>query len=310
MLGKTPLARFVIVTAIVTAGALCIAAVIGLAAGGFRPWEPGRAGTTIDERVSLPLDGTVVVAIAASSHTVRILEGSGLNVEAWLHGSVGTSAPDAIPHIQAEKTGTRADIGLRQKNRAALGFFRSSLTLEVSVPRGYAGQVTAQTSSGDIEVADHDFAGFQLATSSGSIRAGVLTATALSMHTTSGDLSARGVKAPSADFSSTSGRISVEAITGDAKAKSSSGDVRLAFAASPLHVEAGATSGSVTLKLPADAGFVLDASSSSGDISCSFPITLAGSGSSGARHAMRGTVGAGTGSILVRTSSGDIHIER
>jgi len=221
MLGKTPLARFVIVTAIVTAGALCIAAVIGFAAGGFRPWEPGRAGTTIDERATLPLDGTAVVAITASSDMVRILEGSGPNVEAWLHGSVGTRSPDAIPHIQAEKAGTRADIGLRRKSSAAFGFFWNNLTLEVSVPRGYAGQVTAQTSSGDIEVADHGFAGLQLTTSSGSIRAGVLAATALSMHTTSGDLSARGVKAPRVDLSSTSGRISVEAITGDAREKSS-----------------------------------------------------------------------------------------
>ncbi len=308
MFGKTPLARFVIVTAIVTAGALCIAAVIGFVAGGFRPWEIGRSGQAIDERASLPLDGATLVAVSCTSHTVRILEGSGSTVEAWLHGSVGTSSSDAIPHIQAERIGSRAAIGLRQKTPVAFGFFWSNLTLEVSVPRGFAGQVEAQTMSGDIEVADHDFAGLAISTSSGSVRAGVVSATELSMHTASGDLSARGAKAPRIELSSTSGRISFEAITGDVAARSSSGDVMLAFAAPPRRVEAGTTSGSVTLRLPSDAGFVLDARSSSGDIACRFPITL--TGASGARHVMKGTVGSGAGSIIAHTSSGDIRIER
>jgi lia operon protein LiaG len=308
--GKTPLARVVIVTAIVTAGALGIALVIGFAAGGFRPWELGRAGTAVDERASIPLDGINAVAIAGTSGTVRILEGSGSAVEAWLHGSMSPGSPDAIPHIQAVRNGSRVEIGVRQASPVTFGFFWSNLTLELSVPRGYKGQVSAQASSGDIEVADHDFAGLQLVTSSGSIRAGLVTATELTMHTTSGDLSVQGVKAPVSELSSTSGRIGVAALTGDVRAQSSSGDVMIAFTAAPSRVEAGASSGSITLRLPADAGFVLDARSSSGDVSCGFPITLTGSGSAGARHVMQGTIGSGSGRISVHTSSGDIRIER
>ncbi len=100
----------------------------------------------------------------------------------------------------------------------------------------------------------------------------------------------------------------MEAITGDVTAQSSSGEITLAFAASPSHVEAGTSSGGVMVKLPADAGFVLDAHSSSGDISCTFPISL--DGSTGARHVMRGSVGSGAGSIVLHTSSGDIRVEQ
>jgi lia operon protein LiaG len=310
MFGRTPLARFVIVTALITAGALCIALLIGFFTGGFPPWDFGRAGHAVDERASLPLDGVAVVAISGMSDKVRILEGSGSAAEVWMHGSVSASAPDAIPHIQAARAGDTAEIGLRQKSPVAFGFFRNSLTLEVSVPRGFKGMVTAQTLSGDIEVADHDFAGLQLSTTSGSVRAGVVSATELAVHTTSGGLSARGVKAQLAELSSTSGRISIAGITGDVTAQSRSGDVVLAFIAAPAHVEAAATSGAVTLTLPPDAGFVLDARSNSGNVSCRFPITLAGTGSTGARHIMQGTVGSGAGRIIVHTSSGNIRIER
>ena len=310
MLGKTPLARVVVVTAIITGGALCIALAIGFFAGGFRPWGAGRSGQNVDERASLPLAGVSAVAISGTSDTVRVLEGTGSTVEAWLHGSMGTSSRNAIPHIQAERTGSRIDIGVGQKSPMALGFFWRNLTLEVSVPRGFTGQVTVQTSSGDIEVADHDFNSLALSTTSGSVRAGVVGASELSLRSTSGDLAAKALKAARVELSSTSGAIDVAAITGDVTAQSRSGDVALVFAAAPAHVEAGTTSGSVTLKLPTDAGFVLDARSSSGNVSCRFPISLTGTGSAGARHVMQGIVGSGAGSISVHTSSGDIHIER
>ena len=308
MTGRKPLTRVVMYTAVITAAALCIAAVIGVAAGSFRPWAYGSSGRTVDERASVPLDGVSVVAVVSTSDNVRILEGSGAAVEVWLHGSISAGSADAIPHIQATRTGTRVDIGLAQKNPVTIGFLWSNLTLEVSVPRGFAGQVIARTSSGDIEVADHAFAGLELSTTSGSVHAGVLQAAEVSMHTSSGDLSAKGMTATHAALSSTSGRISMESITGDVTAQSSSGEVTLAFAAAPSHVEAGTTSGGITVRLPADAGFVLDAHSSSGDISCKFPISV--TGSSGARHVMRGSVGSGAGSVVLHTSSGDIRIER
>lgn len=185
MTGKTPLARVVIYTAVITAAALCIAAVIGAAAGGFRPWAPS-AGVTVDERVSVPLNGVTLVSVASASDKVRILEGSGAAVEVWLHGSLSTGSADAVPHILAARTGPRADIGLQQRNPVTIGFLWSNLTLEVSVPRGYTGRVIAHTSSGDIEVPDHSFGGLELSTTSGSVHAGALRASDISMHTNSG----------------------------------------------------------------------------------------------------------------------------
>jgi lia operon protein LiaG len=309
-MGKTPLGRFVIVTVLISAGALCIALVIGIAAGGFHPWEPGRAGQSVDERASIPLDGVLIVGISGVSDNLRILEGSGSTAEVWLHGTIGTSSPDVFPHIQIGRSGNRADVGTRQKSPVGFGFFWSTVTLEVSVPRGYAGQVMAQTISGDIDVADHDFSDLQVSSTSGSIRAGVLHATHISMHSVSGGLSAKGITATQVELSTTSGSIRVAALQADVTARSRSGDVTLIFASAPGRVEAGSTSGGVTLKLPSGAGFVLDARSTSGDVSCGFPITLAATGTQRARHVMQGTVGSGAGNIIAHTTSGDVRIER
>jgi len=219
-------------------------------AGSFRPWAYGSSGRTVDERASVPLDGVSVVAVVSTSDNVRILEGSGAAVEVWLHGSISAGSADAIPHIQAARTGTRVDIGLAQKNPVTIGFLWSNLTLEVSVPRGFAGQVIARTSSGDIEVADHAFAGLELSTTSGSVHAGVLQAAEVSMHTSSGDLSAKGMtrhtpRCPQRAAGSVWNRSPVTSLRRAARVRS------CCLCGGPFARGSGTTSGGITVRLPA-----------------------------------------------------------
>ena len=292
MSGKTAFTRVVVITAIVAAGCLGIAALIGLAAGGFAPWEFRRAGATVDERASLPLGGIDLVALTTIAENIRILEGPGDSVEAWLHGTVGAGNPDAAPHLAAERTGSTADIRVERQRLLSIGPFWSDLILEVSLPRGYAGRLSAKSISADITVADHVYAGLALTTTSGEIRAGAVSAPDFAMHSTSGDLRATAVTSQRVDMSSVSG------------------EVKVAFASAPSRMEAASTSGDVTLRLPPDAQFILDARSISGDISCGFPITISERSTGGGRHVLAGAVGSGRKTAAVRTVSGDIRIEQ
>jgi hypothetical protein len=64
-------------------------------------------------------------------------------------------------------------------------------------------------------------------------------------------------------------------------------------------------SGSVTLTLPPDAGYTLDAQTGSGSISTAQPLTIQGRIG---RHHVAGTVRGGGQSVRVRTGSGSIDI--
>lgn len=65
------------------------------------------------------------------------------------------------------------------------------------------------------------------------------------------------------------------------------------------------TSGDLELDLPDDARFSLEATTTSGNLSCAFPLTV-----SGAEHRRRlaGTVGGGGASLQARTVSGDVRL--
>ena len=200
--------------------------------------------------------------------------------------------PDAGPHLVAERAGSTANIHVERKRPLGIGPFWSDLTLEVSLPKGYAGRLTAKSVSADINVADHVYGGLDFSTTSGEIRAGAVSASAFAMHSISGGLRATAVTAQLVDISSVSG------------------DVKVGFASTPSRVEAYSTSGDVTLRFPPDTKFILDARSTSGDISCKFPIIVAERSTGGGRHMLAGTVVSGPNTAALHTISGDIRIEK
>ena len=310
MFGKNTLTRVVVITAIVAVVALGLAAVIGFATVGFSPRQFGRSGVAVDERKSLGLDGVDLISIVWVSGKVRIVEGAGRSVEAWVHGTIGTGKPDAVPHLVVERSGSAADIRLEQKQPASIGFFWSNLALEVSVPSGYAKKLAVKTVSADVELADHMYAGLELSTTSGDAKVGAVRAADFRMSTTSGDRRAARVTAQRADISSVSGEVEVRSLTGDTNLRTTSGNASLAFESVPARIDAGSTSGDIAIALPSDGQFDLDARSTSGTVRCGFPITIRENRSGGGGHALSGTVGAGANAVVVRTVSGDITISR
>jgi hypothetical protein len=309
MFGSNVFTRVVIITAIASVACLGIAAAIGFATGGIVPRQLGRTGTSIDERRTIPSAGVQLVSIDTVSDNVRIVEGQGDTIEAWLHGTVSATSPDAVPHLSADLRGSTADIRLERKHVFTFGFSWNDLVLDVSVPRGYKGNLAAKSVSADLDVASHQFAGIALTTTSGSMRTETVSAADFSAHTTSGDLTAAAVHAERSDISSVSGDIRVKSLSGDLKAHTVSGSMAITYAAVPGRLDADSTSGDVIIHLPVDASFTLDAHSTSGDVTCTFPIVLSGSRSGGGNHVLAGTVGSGTGRFTVRTVSGSVRIE-
>jgi lia operon protein LiaG len=309
MRGKNTLPRIVIVTAIVAVVSLGIAALIGFTAGGFDPREAGRPGRSVDERKTISLGAVELLSISSVSEDVRIIEGSSGSVEAWLHGTVGAGSRDSVPRLETARNGTTAEIRLETERKFGLGPFWSNLVLEVSVPKDYLKGLSVKSVSASIDVSDHAYAGLSVLTTSGDVRVGSVRTGELVLQTASGKLTVGEATARRATITSVSGDVEGNVRGGDATVHTTSGDVRLEFPAMPIRIDASSTSGTLTLLLPAAAGFTLDARSTSGDISCTFPITVSESQTAAGRHALQGVVQAGSGAVVAHTVSGDIRIE-
>ncbi len=307
--------RVLLVVAAITVAALGIAALVGLATNRFHGFYGiGPGGATMDESRSYQVAGTEAIAIEATSDDVRVTQGTGHSLEVRLHGRAGVASPDLVPRLVDERTGSTLTVRVDRTPSFHMGFTWSNLVLDVSVPAGSAGKLFVKTSSGGVSLADGTYAGLALAATSGDVQVGSVSAGDFSVKTTSGTLTAAVVAAKGVDLSSASGDIRVGSLTGNATLHSTSGSMNVAFEAVPGRIDAQSTSGDVTLRMPGDAVFVLDARTGSGDITCAFPIMIAQGAARGDRHALAGTVGGaagtGTGQLAVRTTSGSIRIEK
>ena len=169
--------------------------------------------------------------------------------------------------------------------------------------RRSGGRVRASTGSGGITAQDVGGA-FEASTGSGSID-GTGVKGPISARTSSGSIEVTQTGGGDVEASSSSGSIKVRGVQGGVRASTTSGSLAIEGQMA-RDWRLSSSSGHVTVSVPANQGFELDASSSSGRIDTDFPITV--SGTIG-KHALRGAARGGGPLLHVRTSSGGISIQ-
>lgn len=296
----------------------------------------GASATVLDQTFGAA--SRIELDAGSADVQVRTWDGEGIRVAAVQRGG---NRDDYQIDVQERGDALR----VTTQSSAGLGFlfFGRSLRYTVEVPQD--GQVTVRTSSGDVVLegvsgADAGHAP-KLATTSGDVQVqdlhhGLTAETSsgdiqlsdvsgpLHLKSTSGDIRLRDGAADSADVETTSGEIDLRGVAGALSLRSTSGDIdvrdardgMLTISTSSASVtyegslaegshSVAAVSGDVTLRLPADSGFTLQASTVSGDLSLDgFERQSAQS----ARRELNATVGAGRARLTVETTSGDVEV--
>ncbi|MCD6380674.1 DUF4097 family beta strand repeat protein [bacterium] len=130
----------------------------------------------------------------------------------------------------------------------------------------------------------------------------------IAVTTLSGDIYAKNING-NAIAKGTSGSVDLLGVSGCVEASSASGDIFISAVPSEAKADydLGASSGSVRLRFKniLRGGFVLKASTTSGDIKLDLPINV----SNVSRNNISGVVRNGDSNVIIETSSGDISIE-
>ena len=198
-----------------------------------------------------------------------------------------------------------------------------SIDYEITAPPDT--RVRTKSGSGDQTIEGMQ-AGVEIETGSGDVKLDNL-AGEIRIHTGSGNVQARGAagsfeaRAGSGDITieekskgdvrleTGSGNIEARGVDGGFNASTGSGDVRVdGNPANSWHVRTG--SGNAELRLPQEAAFDLDVSTSSGSVEVNHPVTTTVQGRvEEARKSIRGKVHGGGPEINVHTGSGDVRVD-
>ncbi len=167
-------------------------------------------------------------------------------------------------------------------------------------------ELNVNTSSGDIDSdrAEADYAKFE--SSSGSIRfSGKFSE--VNVRSTSGDIMSDNVETAFFTLKTDSGNVTAAGSLANITAASTSGDITLTTSEKPQTIQITTNSGKTRLKLPDSSGFKLACKTNSGEIKSDFPVTVVTTNNKNDDE-LNGTVGDGSGSITITSTSGDINI--
>jgi hypothetical protein len=172
---------------------------------------------------------------------------------------------------------------------------------------GTRGNVDVQTGSGDVKLTNIS-GEVHLQTGSGDVRARSISGTVRG-GTGSGDVVVEETGKGNIDLRTGSGGITARGVNGGFRGETGSGDITAEGTQTDTW-ELHTGSGNVHVRLPSNAAFEADISTSSGSIDVGSPIETTVQGRVGDSHkTIRGKVRGGGPLLRVRTGSGDIHIE-
>jgi DUF4097 and DUF4098 domain-containing protein YvlB len=272
-------------------------------------------------QVSGPVDLEVLthsgdITIRAGSSGSVLIRGKIYVSDRWLRGNRQGDVEEIKQHPPIRQDGNSIHIDY-------LNVHDISVDYEITVPtdttirtrsgsgdqiiEGTHGNVDVQTGSGDVKLS-RITGEVRLQTGSGDVRAREI-AGAVKGGAGSGDIQVEETGPGDVDLHTGSGNIEVRGIQGAFHGEAGSGDVTAeGTQGGTWEIHTG--SGNVRLRLPANAAFDADISTSSGTVDVDAPIEMTVQGRvQETRKAIRGKVRGGGPLLSVRTGSGDINIQ-
>lgn len=172
---------------------------------------------------------------------------------------------------------------------------------------GTKGNVDLQAGSGDLKLA-HLTGEVHLQTGSGNVRAHEISG-AVRGGAGSGDIEVEEVGNGEVELHTGSGNIDVRGVHGAFRGEAGSGDITVEGTQSGAW-EIRTGSGNVKVRLPSNAAFDADISTSSGTVDVDSPLEMTVQGRvQETRKNVRGKVRGGGPLLSVRTGSGDVHVQ-
>ena len=167
------------------------------------------------------------------------------------------------------------------------------------------GPLNGDTSGGGIHVTDCEGT-IKVDTSGGGIEV-TGGSGSLDGDTSGGSITVKNFKGP-ASVSTSGGSITIENVAGKVKGGTSGGSIHAALLSPvPDDVSLSTSGGRVTVNVPADAAFNLDAESSGGGVHCDLPVTVQGQQE---HNRLKGPVNGGGPVLRLETSGGGVHVQQ
>ena len=237
------------------------------------------------EETSISVQGLEHINIQGTSSKIIVIPTEGNEVKINL-ATRYVSSPTRTSLVLTLSGPTSDTLNIGVVEKPSIGFTLRESTLTVCIPQSYAHNLSVKSSSGNTSVSG-------------------LTLTGFTYNGRSAHLKTDGLSVASADIMSSSGRVQLYNFAGELKSENRSGNTLVEFGEfNDNRVTIQSRSGDITLGFPDNAGYNLDAVTSSGKISHWLPISFSD------KHRAQVQIGEGHGIVNLQSRSGNIRITK
>ncbi|MBU3190100.1 DUF4097 domain-containing protein [Clostridium bowmanii] len=246
------------------------------------------------------------VMVDTVSSDVNIILWKGDKIKVHFYGTA--SDLSRAPKLETSLSRDKLDISIKYPNQITSIFnFNLNTKLDLYIPEKYKKSMDIETVSGEINIDKLEADNFDVSSTSGDVNINSIVANITDFESVSGTINIKSLSAKANGFETTSGDIKIEAINGDISANSVSGSITASYNTFNNEVAAETVSGDVDLILPKTSEFMVDFSSTSGELDNDFHLVVKGKVE---KQNIKGTVGNGKKTIRVETISGDAVINK
>lgn len=267
-------------------------------------WE--AESKEIRDAESIPMDGIKKVEVTVQAASVNIIPQNRDDVKAELKGT--SSKED---RLTVTKNGNVLNLDVRNQNSDWFNFFGSrSLTLNVYIPMTYEGDLSLEAAAGNISLkgpaagSPFQLDEFDIDVTAGNIYLSHIQVNEFEHRGSAGQLEADYLNTRRADIKISTGKLTLNHFYGELNGKTSTGKIHVQIDQLDHPVTLKSSTGNISLDLPEDGSFNLEASVSMGDIDNDFPMTITRMD----KRDLEGTAGDGTHSIDLHVSTGNINV--
>lgn len=258
-------------------------------------WLPfGRS-----EQQAAITDETDLIEIDVSSLSTTIIPEERDDLKAELTGR-GT--------VRVDRSGDKITVTAKQKWFNFFSFGQNKLN--IYIPEDFQEDIAIDLGSGNLDFSGKSkskpmtLSSLTIDLGSGNVKLNNLKVNRFEHDGSSGNVNIKSLSTKTGDFEISSGSLDIEDYTGKLNAELSSGKLSVEMTKLVDDVTVEVSSGTVDLDLPDNASFNLNGKSSSGNISCDFPLTSESSNT----RSLSGKHGSGKHNIELTVSSGNIRV--
>jgi lia operon protein LiaG len=218
---------------------------------------------------------------------------------------------DGKGKLNVKRHGGKVEVSVERKGKWFSWFlFNNKARLNIYIPEDYDRNMAINLGSGNLNFFGHSknkpmkLEKLILDIGSGNVNLKNLSVKHFEHNGSSGNVDVESLTTETGSFDVSSGSLNVKHYVGAIKAELSSGNLNIQMDKLTDSVDIEVSSGEVNLNLPTSADFTLNGKTSSGNITCDFPLTSKKIGNKN----IKGIRGSGEHHIDLTVSSGNINI--